>query len=109
MNNFNWANRPLEVRFDLFHKLVKKGWKIELDSIDQISNGTWWTDKETGLPIPSQRDNRFGDINLVTWSTYVYPPKTEDWIEELNASFDSPMEAYEWLAPRLEKYVNENS
>lgn len=23
------------------------------------------------------------------------------------ASFDSPLQAYEWLAPRLEKYVNE--
>ncbi len=74
-----------------------------------IDNGYWWNEKVTGLPIPSQEINRFGDIPLVTWSTYVYPPKAEDWIEELNASFNSPMQAYEWLAPRLEKYANEDS
>ncbi len=106
---FSWANRSLEVCFDLFHNLVKKGWRIELESIDQMGNGTWWTDKEIGLPIPSQSDNRFGDIPLVTWSTFVYPPDSEEWIIDLNASFDSPMEAYEWLAPRLEKYADENS
>lgn len=109
MNEFEWTNITLEELFNLFHNLVKKGWRIELDSIDQIDNGTWWTAKKTGLPIPSQRNNRFGDIPLVTWSTFVYPPKAEDWIEELNASFDSPLEAYEWLAPRLEKYADENS
>ena len=104
---FSWANKPLEVQFDLFHNLVKRGWRIELESIDQEDNGTWNVDKETGLPIPNQSINRFGDIPLMTWTTYVYSPKSEDWIEELNASFDSPLQAYEWLAPRLEKYVNE--
>ncbi len=109
MELFNWGNQPLEIRFKIFQKLVKQGWKIQLEQIDQIDNGYWWNEKVTGLPIPSQEINRFGDIPLVTWSTYVYPPKAEDWIEELNASFNSPMQAYEWLAPRLEKYANENS
>ena len=109
MESFKWENPPLEMRFKPFQKLVKQGWKIQLEQIDQIDNGYWWREKITGLPIPSQRINRFGDLPLITWSTYVYPPKSEDWIEELNASFDSPMEAYEWLAPRLEEYVNENS
>lgn len=109
MELFNWGNWPLEEQFKIFQKLVKQGWKIELEQIDQIGNGHWKNEKVTGLPIPDQKINRFGDISLVTWSTYVYSPKTEDWIEELNASFNSPMQAYEWLAPRLEKYANENS
>lgn len=103
--NQEWCNRPLEVRFDLFQKLVKQGWRIELYQLDQIENGEWWTDEVTKLPVPSQSTNRFGDIALVTWSTYVYPPESDDWLFELNASFDSPLEAYEWLAPRLEKYA----
>lgn len=108
MNNFNWSNRPLEKRFNLFHELVKHGWRIELERIDQIGNGTWWKDDATGLPIPNQRINSLGDIALITWSTYVYPPKSDDWVEKLNASFNSPIEDYEWLAPRLERYANEN-
>lgn len=107
MESFKWANPILEMRFKLFQKLVKQGWKIKLEQVNQIGN-SWRRDKITGLPIPNQKFNRFGDIPLITWLTYVYPPKSEDWIEELNASFGSPMEAYEWLAPRLEKYVNEN-
>ena len=93
MNNFNWSNRPLEKRFNSFHELVKRGWRIELERIE---------------PIPNQNINRFGDIPLVTWSTYVYPPNSDEWIMELNASFDSPMEAYEWIAPRIERYANED-
>lgn len=108
MELFEWSNPVLEGRFKIFQKLVKQGWKIQLEQIDQIDNGYWWREKITGLPIPNQQSNRFGDLHLVTWSTYVYPPKSEDWIEKLNASFDSPMDAYEWLAPRLERYVNEN-
>lgn len=103
--NHEWCNRPLEVRFDLFQKLVKQGWRIELYQLDQIENGEWWTDEVTKLPVPSQCTNRFGDIALVTWSTYVYPPESDEWIFELTASFDSPLEAYEWLAPRLDKYA----
>lgn len=108
MNNFNWSNRPLEKRFNSFHELVKRGWRIELERIDQIDNGTWWKDEVTGLPIPNQNINRFGDTPLVTWSTYVYPPNSDEWIMELNASFDSPMKAYEWIAPRIERYANED-
>lgn len=108
MNNFNWSNKPLEVRFNLFQELAKRGWRIELERIDQIDNGTWWEDEVTGLPIPNQNINCWGDIPLVTWSTYVYPPNSDEWVMRLNASFDSPMEAYEWLAPRLEEYANEN-
>jgi hypothetical protein len=102
-----WANRPLEVRFDVFQKLVKQGWKIELERIDQISNGEWLIDETTGLPIPNQITNRFGDIPLVSWTTYVYPPDEEDWIECLNTSFSSPLKAYAWLAPRLDEYAKE--
>lgn len=108
MNNFNWSNRSLEVKFSLFQELAKQGWRIELERIDQIDNGTWWKDEVTGLPIPNQNINGWGDTPLVTWSTYVYPPKSDDWVEELNASFNSPLEAYKWLAPRLERYANEN-
>lgn len=108
MNNFNWSNSSLEKRFNLFHELVKRGWRIELERIDQIDNGTWWKDEVTGLPIPNQMINKWGDIPLVTWSTYVYPPNSDEWVMELNASFDSPMEAYEWLAPRIERYANED-
>lgn len=107
MESFMWANPPLEIRFRIFQKLVEQGWKIQLEQIDQIDNSYWWREKITGLPIPNQQSNRFGDLHLVTWSTYVYPPKSEDWIEKLNASLDSPMDAYEWLAPRLERYANE--
>lgn len=109
MELFEWSNPVLEGRFKIFQKLVKQGWKIQLEQIDQIDNSYWWCEKITGLPIPNQRSNRFGDLPLVTWTTYVYPPKSEDWVEELNASFDYPLEAYEWLAPRLEKYVNETN
>lgn len=102
-----WCNRPLEVRFELFQKLANQGWRIELEQLDQVENGEWWTDEVTKLPVPNQGTNRFGDIALVTWSTYVYPPNDEEgeWISELNASFDSPLEAYDWLAPRLDKYA----
>lgn len=104
---FRWSNEVTEKQFELFRKLIKQGWRIELEEIDQLGNGYWWTDKETRLPIPNQRLNSFGDVSLVTWSTYVYPPEKVDWVESLNASFNSPLEAYEWLAPRLDKYAKE--
>nr|DAH80747.1 MAG TPA: transcriptional regulator [Caudoviricetes sp.] len=59
------------------------------------------------LPVPDQWNNYTSRIPLVTWSTYVYPPDSEDYVERLNASFNSPMEAYKWLAPLLVKYANE--
>lgn len=105
MMDFRWSNKATENQFELFHKLIKQGWRIELEDIDQLGNGYWQTDDVTGLPIPNQRLNSFGDVSLVTWSTYVYPPKAVDWVEDLNASFNSPLEAYEWLAPRLSKYA----
>lgn len=48
-------------------------------------------------------------LHLVAWTTYVKSPKSEDYIEELNASFNSPIEAYQWLAPRLDEYAKNNS
>ena len=107
MMDFRWSNEATKNQFELFHKLTKQGWRIELEDIDQLGNGYWQTDDVTGLPIPNQRLNSFGDVSLVTWSTYVYPPKAVDWVEDLNASFNSPLEAYEWLAPRLSKYAKE--
>lgn len=41
MELLNWVNRPLEERFKIFQKLVKQGWKIEVEQIDQIGNGHW--------------------------------------------------------------------
>lgn len=41
MELFDWANRPLEERFKVFQELVKRGWKIQLEQIDQIDNGYW--------------------------------------------------------------------
>lgn len=109
MSKIYWTNKIIEAYFNLFRDLVKQGWRIEIENLYQVDNGNWHVDKDTLLPYPDQDLNYSGDIALVTWSTYVYSPKEEDWIEELNASFNSPLEAYEWLAPRLEKYVNENS
>lgn len=100
----NWNNQILESYFNLFQELSKQGWRIEIDKLDQIDNGYWHIDKDTLLPYPDQEFNPFGDIALVTWSTYVYPPKEDDWVDELNASFDSPLEAYEWLAPGINRY-----
>lgn len=105
VNDQHFSNHNLAMRFETFRKLVETGWRIELEQIDQTSNGEWWIEKTTKLPMPNQRINKFGDVALVTWTTYVYPPKSEDWIESLNASFNSPLAAYEWLAPKLVEYV----
>lgn len=103
---FEFSNRQLEKQFLLFQQLTKEGWKIKLDQLNQVANGFWSINRETHLPYPEQQVNPSGDVALVTWSTYVYPPvENADWIEELNASFNSPLEAYTWLAPRLGKYA----
>ena len=92
-----WNNPVLEKRFQYLQQLAKQGWRIELETIYQISNGYWHLDPVTKLPYPNQKANRFGDIPTVTYTTYVYPPKQDDFVEELQASFDTPLEAYKWL------------
>ena len=101
----NWTNEELKKAFIIFERYLKQGWKIELEQVDQLQTGYWKT--RNGLPFPDQWNNYSSRIPLVTWSTYVYPPDSEDYVERLNASFNSPMEAYKWLAPLLVKYVNE--
>lgn len=92
-----WNNPVLEKCFQYLQKLAKQGWRIELETIDQIDNGYWHLDPATKLPYPDQKTNQFGDISTVTYTTYVYPPKQDDFVEELQASFDTPLEAYKWL------------
>lgn len=92
-----WRNPVLEKRFQYLQQLAKKGWRIELETIDQIDNGYWHFDPVTKLPYPDQKTNRFGDIPTVTYTTYVYPPKQDIFVEELQASFNSPLAAYKWL------------
>lgn len=92
-----WHNPVLEQRFQYLQQFAKRGWRIELEVIDQIDNGYWHFDPVTKLPYPDQKTNRFGDIPPVTYTTYVYPPKQDDFIEELQASFNTPLEAYKWL------------
>lgn len=92
-----WHNPVLEKRFQYLQKLAKQGWRIELETIDQIDNGYWHLDPVTKLPCPNQKANPFGDIPSVTYTTYVYPPKQDDFVEELQASFNTPLEAYKWL------------
>ena len=92
-----WRNPVLEKRFQYLQQLAKQDWRIELETIDQISNGYWHLDPVTKLPYPDQKTNQFGDIPTVTYTTYVYPPKQDDFVEELQASFDTPLEAYKWL------------
>lgn len=92
-----WHNPVLEKRFQYLQQLAKQGWRIELETIDQIDNGYWHLDPVTKLPYPNQETNQFGDIPTVTYTTYVYPPKQDDFIEELQASFNSPLAAYKWL------------
>lgn len=92
-----WHNPVLEKRFQYLQQLVKQGWRIELETIDQIDNGYWHLDPVTKLPYPNQKANPFGDISSVTYTTYVYPPKQDDFVEELQASFNTPLEAYKWL------------
>lgn len=92
-----WHNPVLEKRFQYLQQLAKQGWRIELETIDQIDNGYWHLDPVTKLPYPNQEANLFGDIPTVTYTTYVYPPKQDDFVEELQASFNTPLEAYHWL------------
>lgn len=58
-----WRNPVLEKRFQYLQQLAKKGWRIELETIDQIDNGYWHFDPVTKLPYPDQKTNRFGDIS----------------------------------------------
>lgn len=92
-----WHNPVLEQRFQALQQLVKQGWRIELETIDQTDNGYWHFDPVTKLPYPDQKTNRFGDLPPVTYTTYVYPPKSNDFIDDLQASFNTPLEAYQWL------------
>lgn len=92
-----WHNPVLEKRFQYLQQLAKQGWRIELETIDQIDNGYWHLDPVTKLPYPNQKANPFGDIPTVTYTTYVYPPKQDDFVEKLQASFNTPLEAYKWL------------
>ena len=92
-----WHNPVLEQRFQCLQQLAKQDWQIELETIDQIDNGYWHLDPVTKLPYPDQKANRFGDVPAVTYTTYVYPPKQDDFVEELQASFNTPLEAYKWL------------
>lgn len=92
-----WHNPVLEKRFQYLQQLAKQGWRIELETIDQIDNGYWHLDPVTKLPYPNQKANRFGDIPMVTYTTYVYPPKQDAFVEELQVSFNSPLAAYKWL------------
>lgn len=92
-----WRNPVLEKRFQCLQQLAKQGWRIELETIDQIDNGYWHLDPITKLPYPNQKANPFGDIPSVTYTTYVYPPTQDDFVEKLQASFNTPLEAYKWL------------
>lgn len=92
-----WHNPVLEKRFQDLQQLAKQGWRIELETIDQIDNGYWHLDPVTKLPYPDQKTNRFGDISTVTYTTYIYPPKQDAFVEELQVSFNSPLAAYKWL------------
>lgn len=95
-----WHNPVLEQRFQILQQLVKQGWRIELEVIDQVDNGYWHFDPATKLPYPDQKTNRFGDLPPVTYTTYVYPPTQSDFIKDLQASFNSPLEAYRWLVDK---------
>lgn len=95
-----WHNPVLEQRFQYLKQLTKQGWRIELEAIDQIDNGYWHFDPVTKLPYPDQTTNRFGDLPPVTYTTYVYPPKSNDFIDDLQASFNTPLEAYQWLVDK---------
>lgn len=95
-----WHNPVLQERFRYLQQLAKQGWQIELETIDQIDNGYWHLDPVTKLPYPNQKTNRFGDITMVTYTTYVYPPKQDAFVEELQASFNSPLAAYKWLVDK---------
>ena len=92
-----WHNPVLGQRFRYLQQLTKQGWRIESETIGQIDNGYWHLDPVTKLPYPDQKTNRFGDIPTVTYTTYIYPPKQDAFIEKLQASFNTPLEAYKWL------------
>ena len=89
-----WHNPVLEQRFQYLQQLAKQGWRVELETIDQIDNKYWHLDPVTKLPYPDQKTNRFGDVPAVTYTTHIYPPKQDNFVEELQASFSTPLEAY---------------
>lgn len=93
----SWHNPVLQERFKYLEQLAKQGWRIELDTIDQISNGYWHVEPTTKLPYPDQKLNQFGKVSLVTYMIYVYPPQQADYLEDLHASFNDPLTAYQWL------------
>lgn len=55
----DWVDTPMGDQFQIFDKLIKQGWKIELEQIVQLENGEWLIDDETNLPIPNQVTNAF--------------------------------------------------
>lgn len=103
--NYSYPDQVIVKQFDLFRQLKQKGWRIELEQIDQLENGYWHEDPITKLPYPAPDVNADASISLVTWTTYVYPPKAEDYLLKLNASFNSPFEAYNWLEKKLKQHA----
>ena len=73
-----WNNEVLEQRFNLFNRLIKKGFRIYVTLKYQIESGMYHNDPVTNLPYPDQEKNAFGDVALVTYETKVYLPKISD-------------------------------
>lgn len=99
-----WNNEVLEQRFNLFNRLVKKGFRIYVTLKYQIESGMYHNDPVTNLPYPDQEKNAFGDIALVTYETKVYLPNQKTADKRFSRSFNSVYETYMFLADELSQF-----
>ena len=99
-----WNNEVLEQRFNLFNRLIKKGFRIYVTLKYQIESGMYHNDPVTNLPYPDQEKNAFGDVALVTYDTKVYLPNQKTVDKRFSRSFNSVYEAYMFLADELSQF-----
>ena len=101
-----WNNEVLEQRFNLFNRLIKKGFRIYVTLKYQVESGMYHIDSVTKLPYPDQEKNAFGDVALVTYETKVYLPNAKRADKHFSKSFNSIYEAYMFLAEELNQFDN---
>lgn len=106
MTDLNWNNEVLKIRFDLFNRLIKRGFRIYINLHYQVDSGMYHIDPVTNLPYPDQEKNAFGDVALVTYETKVYLPKQKTADKRFSKSFNSIYEAYIFLAEALNQFDN---
>lgn len=106
MTDLNWNNEVLKTRFDLFNRLIERGFRIYIDLHYQVDSGMYHLDPVTNLPYPDQEKNPFGDVALVTYDTKVYLPNQKTADKRFSKSFNSICEAYMFLAKELNQFNN---